>query len=302
MDGLFDEDYWTYVGVTSVDIARTGSSGTEPAIHMKRDVGRLELYWQTHPEVDLRKAWQDNANLLSYDLQVKVSPYDVSDARAYSSHYMLGLSFRLYQDTETSYGVSFFRSRMYEPSRNPKKPPRELKPPDWLPPALEPLRGTNVYIILWCRTAAGFDLINYRTLDGSHNMTYVADGVYELRDYVTMLVELDEFIDNSGVRQNNIVVYMQNPDIYPNWNDTGDARWGGDPVVFPSPITWENPAVIRHIDGRITSENFAVDSPSEVAVHFFYHKKGPNKKFFDDFMFRQEGYVNPLAASTEIQY
>lgn len=297
MDNEFDEDTWTLVGLKKATIADTGPSGGEPALDLMGTVGRIDLKWQDNPDLDLVSAWQNNGYLLDYEVQMKISPFDTGSEQAYSHHYMLGLSFRLYPDTNTSYGVSFFRSRTQTKNGNPDAAP------DWLPAELEPLRGTNVYLILWYQDHESFDLINYKVLDDSTPIVYLDDGNYEIKDYSTMLLHLKESFNESGVRENNIVLYTQSPDVYPNWSSRDDVRWREDVDVFPSALLWDNPAVTNHTDTRITSQHFSLTRPSEIAVHVYYDLQGANKKFFDDFAMRMEGYENPLSGgSGQIQY
>lgn len=60
---------------------------------------------------DLYEARANNNNLLSYDVQIK---FDIgvrwTFKSTYRDHFMVGLSFRLDETSETGYGISFFRS------------------------------------------------------------------------------------------------------------------------------------------------------------------------------------------------
>ena len=294
-DGDFDEDNWDLVGLKKATIVDTGPSGGEPALDLMGTEGRIDLNWQDNPELDLSKAWANNGNLIDYEIQMKVSPFETGNEQAYSHHFMLGLSFRLYPDPDTSYGVSFFRSRIEE----------DKKTPSWVldRPALDDLRGTNVHLLLWYEDSSVFELINSQTLDDSSNLTFVDDGRYELMDYSTMLIKLVESVNTNGVRENNIVVYTQNVDVYPNWTSRDDVRWAADTNTFPEPVWWDDPAVTNHINTNITSEAFGTVEPSEVAVHVYYDLLGANKKFFDDFGMRMEGYESPSSGgSGQIQY
>ena len=294
-DGEFDEDVWNLVGLKKADIVSTGPSGGESALDLMGEEGTIELNWQDKPELDLASAWDSNGNLLCYEIQMKISPFDTGNEQAYSHHFMLGLSFRLYPDVTHSYGLSFFRSRTLTAKG------KTVDAPDWMPPELEALRGSNLYLLLWYRDGDDFELLNHRILDESSGIAQESDGVYELLDYSTMLVKLDEDFGDGGARENHISAYIQNASVYPNWEGPEDARWSTDVDTFPGPVQWQDPSTSTVIDDRLTSETFATDRPAEVAVHVYYDLAGANKKFFDDFAMNVEGYAPPTGGE-QIQY
>ncbi len=296
-DGSFDDDTWDLVGLKKADIVETGPSGGETALDLMGTEGSIQLNWEGNPDLDLANAWNNNGQLLSYELQMKISPFETGNEQAYSHHFMLGFSFRLYPDTNTSYGVSFFRSRLFKNNGNPIQ-----NPPSWLPTALEPLRGTNVYVVLWYKAGSLFELMNYKVLDDSSGLIWTQNGVNELRDYSTLLLKLDEQFDVSGDRENHIASYLQNTDVYPNWHSRDDMRWSDDASTFPAPLQWQSPVTQDHVDSRITSAGFDVDRPSELAIHVFYDLPGANKKFFDDFAMKMEGFETSSGSGEQIQY
>jgi len=295
-DGEFDDDTWNLDGLKKADIVETGPSGGEPALDLMGTVGSIQLNWQNKPELDLANAWNSNGQLLGYEVQMKVSPFDTGNEQAFSHHYMLGISFRLYPDISRSYGISFFRSRLLTANGKPESSP------DWLPAELEPLRGTNVYLVLWYINDSQFDLINYTALDSSSGMVWINEGVSELKDYSTMLLKLDEKFAANGDRENHISAFLQNTAVYPNWDSADDIRWSGDAAVFPAAVQWDYPVTQNNIDSRLTSINFAIDRPSEIAVHVYYDLSGANKKFFDDFAMKVDGFETPTGDGDQIQY
>ena len=296
-DGEFDDDTWDLVGLKKADIVETGPSGGETALDLMGTEGTIQLNWQDNPDLDLVSAWNNNGQLLSYELQMKISPFETGNEQAYSHHYMLGFSFRLYPDTNTSYGVSFFRSRLLKSNGKPI-----TTSPGWIPAVLEPLRGTNVYVVLWYKKGSLFELMNYKLLDDASGIIWSHNGVNELRDYSTLLLKLDEQFDLADDRENHISAYLQNTDVYPNWDSSDDMRWSDDATVFPAPVQWQAPVTQDHVDNRITSAGFDVERPSEIAVHVYYDLPGANKKFFDDFAMKMEGFETSSGSGGQIQY
>ena len=293
-DGEFDDGNWNLVGLKKADIVDTGPSGGEAALDLMGTEGSIELNWQDNEELDLSSAWANNGNLLCYELQMKISPFETGNEQAFSHHYMLGFSFRLHPDTNTSYGVSFFRSRLFTAQG------KVSTPPDWFPSEFSSLRGTNVYLILWHRIANQFDLINYRALDLSSGVVELVDGRPEIQEYSTLLLKLDEqFSGSSGGRENHISAYLQNVSVYPNWNSLADQRWPDDTATFPGPVVWQAPVTTTNVDSRLTSDGFDVIRPAEIAIHVFYDNAGANKKFFDDFGMKMDGFETGV---DQIQY
>ncbi len=299
-DGDFDDDVWNLNGLKKADIVDTGPSGGESALDLMGKVGTIELNWQDKPELNLVSAWAGNDDLLSYEIQMKVSPFETGNEQAYSHHFMLGLSFRLYPDVPKSYGMSFFRSRTNTPNGKVEEPP------DWMEEDLLPLRGSNLYLIVWYRNddelveEDRFQLLNYRMLDEDSGITEMRDGVYELLDYSTMLVKLDEQFGEGGTNENHISGFIQNVSVYPNWEGPEDIRWSMHTNTFYEPVEWQD-TTTNIIDTRLTSEGFATNQPAEVGVHVYYDLAGANKKFFDDFAMNIEGGA-PSEGGDQIQY
>lgn len=292
-DGQFDDDTWGTIGVAP-SIKDTGPSGRQPALDLKGEEGEIYLKWQDNPNLDFVSVWGLNGGLLSYDVQVKIKGYDTGSQAAYSKHYMLGISFRLHPDQQNCYGVSFFRSLTGKEGD---------RPPDWvknLPQDFQDLRGTNVYLVLWYREGDQFELLNKRMLTLADGMVELRDGQPELRDYSTLLLQLDEVFASDGARENQIVAYMQNTDMYPLWMSNTNAVWPPDPEVFPQAVTWDN-GVVTNLNSRLTSANFSEEKPSEIGIHVFYDLLGADKKFFDDFALRMDGY-SASRQGVEVQY
>ncbi len=297
-DGEFDDKYWSADGVVPT-IRTTGPSGHEPALDLKGTTGHISLKWQEHPELSLDTVWAYNGGLLSYDVQVKISPFE--RGVGFSEHYMLGISFRLQHDINNSYGMSFFQSHSGTPPG---------RTPAWvtaLPPAFQELRGTNVYVVLWHRDGPvnSLQLINHRMLTPDDSVwAWHTQGnmVYpSFKDYSTLLLELKEqYRNGSDERENHIAAYLQSTDVYPRWASREDMVWQDDTDVFPGPLVWHN-GVVTNVDSRLTSDNFNIILPPEIGVHVYYDQEGANKKFFDDFAIRVEGYA-AATGTTQIQY
>lgn len=292
-DGKFDDEVWDTMGVDP-SIKKTGPSGGQPALDLKGEEGQIYLAWQDNPELDLVSVWALNGGLLGYDVQMKIKAFDTGSQAAYSKHYMLGFSFRLHPTTQHCYGLSFFRSLTGKDGG---------KPPDWvtaLPKPFQDLRGTNVYLVLWYRNGAQFELLNQRKLTLADGVIEMRDGRPELRDYNTLLLELKEVFTLDGARENHISAYLQNTDVYPLWTSNTNVVWQSNTNVFPQAVVWEN-GVVTNVDARLTTSNFLQDKPAEVGIHVFYDLIGADKKFFDDFALRMEGY-SQSRQGVEIQY
>ncbi len=294
-DGAFDEDYWTAYNLDP-KIRDTGPSGGQPALDLKGEEGQLALNWQPHEDLNLTRVWGYNGGLLSYDVQVKIKPFDTGQQAAYSKHYMLGISFRLHPDINHCYGLSYFRSLA---GTVPGHTPSWVR---GMPQAFQDLRGTNIYLVLWYRDGeiGTMDLINYRLLTPADPVVEVRNNDPELKDYSTMLLQLKEQYGSGGVRENHVTAYLQGTSSYPLWTSRTNMVWQEDTSVFPAPVTWQDGAV-TNLDSRLTSENFDSIQPAEIGIHVFYDLAGANHKFFDDFAIRMEGYAS-VYGGTQIQY
>lgn len=293
-DGAFDDDMWTAVNVDPA-IRDTGPSGGQPSLDLKGEQGQIYLNWQDQPDLNLQSVWAHNGGLLSYDVQVKIKPFETGNEQAYSKHYMLGISFRLHPDINNCYGISYFRSLA---GTNPGQTPSWVRE---MPAAFQNLRGTNVYLLLWYRNGAidTMDLINYRLLTPADPVIHIRNELPELADYATILLALKERYGGGGARENLITAYIQGLSAYPLWNSPTNAVWQENTDVFPAPVTWNN-GVVTNVDGRLTSADFNVNQPAEIGIHVFYDREGANLKFFDDFAIRMEGYGS--MGGTQIQY
>jgi hypothetical protein len=289
-DGVFDADYWTAINVDP-RIRETGPSGGQAALDLRGEQGAIQLNWTGHPELNLQRVWAYNQGLLSYDVQVKIKPFDTGQQAAYSKHYLLGITFRLRETLNKAYGLSFFRSD----ASNHQAPQWAVQ----LPAAMQALRGTNIYVVLW----HGFEpmeLMAYRQLTPADGAFELRNGLPELRDYSTLLLELKEKMPDGVQRRNEIRAYLEDTGRYPLWTQWDDMEWQDHAQLFPAPITWDDGRVTI-TDSRITSEDFPFLSPAEIGIHVFYDRRGANLKFFDDFAIRMEGYGASMGGD-QIQY
>jgi hypothetical protein len=260
----------------------TGPSGRIPALNPQGYEVSLPYDWKSDPELDFVRDWQCTDELLAYDVQVKVNPYERGSG--FSQHYLLGISFRHYSHNKT-YGLSFFRSLT-------DTPPGQT--PSWvgqLPASFQNLRGTNVYLVLWSRNGGigTMDLINHRILTPDDGVVDFHNGYHQIRPYSTLLVDLTERSNaTTGARENHIIAYIQSTNVYAAGVAPEDMTWPPDQVVFPNPVVWQNGATTV-IDNRLTSQGFDDDEPPEIGIHSYYDQAGANKVFFVDFAFRMAG-------------
>ncbi len=319
-ENSFNFDLWNLdnIDATDVHIKDTGPS-EGPAVNLVVDrpefAGQITLDWVNNTDiVDLGRAWATHggtgAGRLSYDLQLKVQTFE----NVPSLHYMMGLSFRL-RDGGESYGLSFFRSM----TNDGAKAIADADRPPWanrIDADFQALRGTNSYVVLWYRanTNAPIRLITSRQIRVSDHLyeTDLYDGVYEITNYCTLLLQLDEvYTDGSHTnRANHIVAYVEPPSVNPKWPNFSatNAVWQENPTNYPAPITWDqlpiSPAtgtLTNVVDARITSRNFDVLQPPEIGLHIFYDRGGANETFFKDFAIRLEGFSSPHGG-TQIQW
>lgn len=274
------------------NLRSTGPSGHVLALDLKGDIGRFYLSWRDNPDLDLESAWLAAGNLLSYDVQMKVSP--IEGGAGFGNHYMLGLSFRLNPDNQKSYGLSYFRSIT------------DKKPPAWvssLPASMQALRDGDVYLVLWYSDTNGLlTLLNYRHLTSADPVI----SANALIPYSTMLLSLKDVVKANGSHENQITAYIQSAAVYPAWPSLGDvdqAKWQEATNIFPHPVVWADGSVIQ-TNSLISSAHItSFEEEGEIGVHSFYDSEGANKKFFADFAMRLQ---NPAGSSggggTQIQY
>ncbi len=269
---VFDQN-WTDV-YDNASIVNTGPS-EGPSIQFQGQVGVIGLNWETSSGVpNLLDAWNRNgANLLSYDLQVKVH---VDFEGNKGEHYMEGISFRLDTATDSSYGLSYFRSIGRGDSHRPS----------WinsLPTSFNPIMDGYHYVILWAKVNGVYSLIQSRQLG-------IADGVIEsgeLKPWSTLVVRVDEqFSGPGGSRQNHIRAYIQGTDVYPREVDPADELLHWDFTQF-RPL-W-NTDTSPIVDNRLTSVNFGTRRPEEIGLHAYYDANAANDQFFDDFTMQLTG-------------
>jgi len=308
----FNFDLWDLKNIDASDVRifDTGPSdgpGVNLVVDRPEYEGQITLDWVNNQNViDLDSSWATHAGggtgRLSYDIQLKLQTFE----NVPSLHYMMGISFRLRSNGE-HYGLSFFRSMTNDGAKaigDPDRPPWANKMDD----NFKALRGTNTYAVLWYRTAtnANLQLINSRQIrweDGLYE-TDLYNGVYELTNYCTLLLQLDDvYTDGSYTnRENRIVAYMEPPSVNPVWPNFSatNAVWQENTTNYPAPIVWSN-GVVTNIDSRITSADFSTLQPPEIGLHIFYDRNAANETFFKDFAIRLEGFYSPYGG-TQIQW
>ncbi len=308
-DAMFNE-----TGTSKVEVKDTGPSkgiAVTPKLDNVTGEGHLALSWQDKAALRdiLLYLYQAHNGLLSYDVQVKPAYFP----NVPSSHFMMGLSFRLHDDNGATYGLSFFRSQTNSTQRYlEQNAPWVLR----LDANFNALRGTNFYAVLWYTASANgtIQLINSRRLPVAY--LYLDRGNYELKYYNTLLLQLKEAYagEVGGGRINQIVAYMATTNTYPGWPNyyTTNAVWQENTTNFPSstnaPIVWDqnpySPASgnrVTNIDSRITSAGFYTNRPSEIGLHLFYDRSGDNETYFRDFSIRFEPIGTPFGG-TQIQW
>jgi len=293
-------------GFSKLEVKDTGPAqgiALAPKVDKVDGEGHISFNWSSKPSLAslLLAAYGSQNQLLSYDVQIKMGYFP----NVPSTHYMMGLSFRLHEDTGQTYGLSFFHSETNESDDD-----LETDAP-WvldLDANFNSLRGTNTHLVLWSRDAEGstLRLINHRRLPES--FLYLEKGTWELAYYSTLLLQLDEvYTDASGTnRENRMTVYLVTTNSSPVWPsyDPTNAVWQETAAWFPpsdmAPVIWNN-GVITNTDSRITSAGFADNPNAEFGIHLFYDRNSANENFFRDYAIRLDSTGSPYGG-TEIQW
>lgn len=339
-DGSFNADAWGISGRLTPTPKDTGPSGGEGALDIQGTEGYLFLNWRANTntvvkeESTLWRAYRAQTNLLGYDVQVKIQPYD-NPGVGFGQHFLHGISFRL-QANGACYGLSFFRSLPVD---------RDNERPAWARDArldanFRGLRGTNDNVVLWYRTSSNgiFQLIAFHRLVATdpiiRNYGSTVNPPLGITAYSTLLLQLDESRDASSNKINEIAAFIQSPSncpsCYPTWpnNNNSNAIWQTNAIVFPAPLVmsngvwtngvWTNIVTMRtNFDARLSSTNaysnlVAVTNadgivenvyrgPPEIGIHMYYDQSGANKKFFDDLAIKIPG-SGTRYSGTQIQY
>ncbi len=310
----YRDELWDETGFSKVEVKNTGPSrgiALVPKVDKGEMQGRLALSWQDDPRLtdSMMRVYRAKNYLLGYDMQVKLAYFP----NVPTTHLMMGLSFRLHEDTDESYGLSFFRS-------DPAATNRDLeRDAPWvldLDANFRTLRDTNFYLTLWYRSGAGetIQLINHQRIPDAFLFEY--KGGRELSYYNTMLVQLREAYDSSSAtgRINKIAAYLAHTNTYPVWPDyfSTNALWQDSATAFPAathaPVVWSGPPVspasgdtITNIDRRVTSAGFMEDPNAEFGIHLFYDRNSDNETFFRDFTIRFDVEGVPFRG-TQIQW
>ncbi len=268
----FSKNWNVYSG--KADIAASDAIGGVTALRVQKQTIKgikydplLAIKWFGNNNFpDLASTRSENNGLLSYELQVKIG---LASEGSKGDHWMLGLSFRLDTVTDSSYGISFFKSI----GRSDPKRPIWL---DQLPSSFDVMMdasGVKKYIAFWKRMSGVFTLIDYKQLIQSDG---VIDSNGDLKLFSTILIKIYEEYDANNARMNKISGYIQGPDTYPvntinwNYNNFKTVLWN----TYVQPI----------IDTSLTSVNFESGYPAEIGIHaYLYDSAAANDMFFKDF-------------------
>ena len=339
-DGSFNADAWGISGGLTPTPMNTGPSGNTGALDIQGTEGYLFLTWRANTntlareESTLWRAYQAQTNLLGYDVQVKMQPYD-NPGEGFGRHYLHGISFRL-QTNGACYGLSFFRSLPVSADNQRPAWARDAR----LDVKFQALRGTNDHVVLWYRTSSNavFQLMAFHRLVATdpiiRNYGSTVDPPLGIMAYSTLLLQLDEARDASSNKFNEIAAFIQSPSncpaCYPAWpnNNNSNAIWQTNATVFPAPLVmsngvwtngiWTNIVTMRtNFDVRLSSTNAYSNlvsvtnadgvvervyrGPPEIGIHMYYDQSGANKKFFDDLAIKIQGSGTPYGGS-QIQY
>ncbi|MBM4148798.1 MAG: hypothetical protein FJ224_07120 [Lentisphaerae bacterium] len=267
------DDEWN-VDAGSVSIVQTGPSDGEPALLMRGEHVLISMNWQGNPALNILNAWLHENRTLGYGVQVKIKAR--SPGASQGNHYMFGISFRLNTVTQTSYGISFFRSIASN---------KQL--PAWVSSlsGFNPLRDGTPYLVLWKQSGGTITLMRYRQLTPADNvLTWDSGGFWTLTPWATLYLDLNEdFTGIGNTRMNHISGFVQGPTIY-----LRDAPVSWDFADFV-PVAWVG-ATQPINDATYTSANFDTVQPNEIGVHAYYDQPSSQQQFFDDFALRVDGF------------
>jgi hypothetical protein len=270
VDPLFLADNWIK-DEHSAFINSTDRSDNEPALNIRGKEVYVNLNWAGNTNLSDLAEWRsENNGLLNYELQVKIKE---DTQGSLGEHYMWGLSFRLNTGTDSTYGISFFRSIGREDQQRPGWI-------DELPSAFDGLMSESGerYIVLWKKEVGIYSLLDYKKLN-------VNDGVLletgVLKPWSTIMVRVFEFRDedDSGKIKNKISGFIRGEDSLPrntiDWdlNSFMAVEW-----VDVNGNTQSNPI----IDGSLTTAGFD-DQRAEIGLHALYDSPAANDQFFQDF-------------------
>lgn len=267
------DNTWEVVDIPKTDYTIVNGDllfvGTEAAITL--DSGN----------VNLCESWTSNGNLLSYMMQVKVQN------SSSPKHFIVGLSFRMQNNTATSdgYGLSFYR---YELSNA-------------CPSSIDWCKNTNgiqkylkadqkMFAVLWKRKSNVYTVLAYAEMTPSYGVSVNGD----LNAWSTILVRINERSDG-----NHIKAFVKAPTV----PATGTINWsvsGFTPVLWTAtcppppagpPCTPVTPFT-EVVDSEFLSAGFcsgATQNRTEIGIHGFYDMSCNKCQFFDDFGITVQG-------------
>ena len=152
------------------------------------------------PGVDFTAPWRNAGYCLSYDLQAKINNAE--------NNYMAGLIFKMSNDRQTFYGVSFLRIKEQRESwfsawKDDDNIPSGVAPSDiqynsavvvnWL--SGEAYRYSKPALVLWKRQGDSFTWMAYKILNSDNHVVY---GSEKLVPWSTLQVRLQEVYEFSG--------------------------------------------------------------------------------------------------------
>jgi type II secretory pathway pseudopilin PulG len=262
--------YWNLPEDHTVRIVNTGPSEGS-ALQFQGSPTSISLNWadaEGNPiagALNLLSQWQDQGNLLSYNLQVKVN---TNTQGAHGQFYMLGISFRLDDSVRhSSYGISFYR-------KGSGSAPGEW-PSTLTSGGFGSLDANTIYLVLWKATSMNttpiYTLLHYKAM----GEPIASSG--ELNSWSTIGVSVQERYQGDGVTRENLIKgYVVDNYRYPketiNWS-----------FMTPSNLVSGDHWPGEIVNGALTSEAFDTRMPVEIGIHGYYDGNAANDQFFSDF-------------------
>ena len=258
---------WTSIAGTNASIVNTGPSGG-PALQFKGESGEIDL---SPASLNLMSAWENNGELLSYFIQVKVY---VNSQGSKGNHYLLGITFRKIDDNNF-YGLSFYRSENLSGL------------PTWCTTAFTSVIPNNgqIYAVLWKNSGGTKSVLAYTVMDYATYGVVTDTTRQTLASWPTLVLQVNERFDGpGGTSRNHLKAYVVGPSSYPlgtlNWNFSSfkQITWTAVQGLNPS----QSAPIEEIIEDSFTSAGFTATRP-EIGVHAYYDSNAANDLFFNDF-------------------